>query len=299
MRLSVATSLLPLAFTIVGAQPASASDLRMLETTEEETLDGESCLADVIGRWKAANTTNRFFLESFIANNSIADGSGSNAYAVAKDACKDIMVQHDKKAEAHCLAQKEEGIDWSSGKFWDLSIIAYQTGSEGGGFLQADYKLGSILSMWDRPAGFFDISTAEVDTNMCFRDCYTSIGKGCDSIKMAPWWVDGAPQISAQEYCDVKVGPLDVGYWKLSACAAQALAPSMSTFNSTKEEIVAAFEKVVESHKACNAETCKSSDADTESSKDEDEGKSSGCNRGLAFSVILASATIVASFLSR
>ena len=127
MHLSFATSLIPLAFTIVGAQPASASDLRMLETTEEETLDGESCLSDLISRWKEENTPMRSYLESFMANNSIADGSGSNAYSVAKDACKDIMAQHDKKAEAHCLARKEKGIDWSSGKFWDQSIISYQT----------------------------------------------------------------------------------------------------------------------------------------------------------------------------
>ena len=236
MHLSFATSLIPLAFTIVGAQPASASDLRMLETTEEETLDGESCLADVISRWKEENTPMRSYLESFMANNSITDGSGSNAYAVAKDACKDILAQNNANMGAHCLARKEKGIDWSYGKFWDQSIMFYQTGGEGGAFLKPEYNMASLLSGYDRPGGFFDLSPAEIpDTKPCLRDCYTSIGKGCDPVKAEFWYVEGGPQISAQEYCDLKVGPMDIENMKMIACMVRTLAPNVTTSNATKD----------------------------------------------------------------
>ena len=240
--------LIAAALLIVGGVSGAALDNKDEERIYFPGDEGEKCRVNALEEWLSTGEGDRASLnpsyEDGVTKERLDNVMATELYKRAKDKCSAEIELYNRASGVVCLLESQASYDLNYTDFW----------MGGPYYLDGEFDLAT---MFQYTANFTQIA---IEVGFCMADCYLGGEVGGETCEVNKVWMKNYGKISLEQYCNMEWGRIDMAFFSLKLCAAEAIGAPTSTSDEgmSKGEYVGKMQAQEVTYSICKYRYCDS-----------------------------------------
>ena len=219
MTVAASFSMIIIAILLGGGVSAAAT----LDTSDKDERiyfpgdEGEKCRSNLVKEWLSTGEGDRASLnpnyEDGVTKERLENTMATELYKRARDKCGAEIELYNRASGVVCLLESQASYALNYTDFW----------MGGPYYLDGDFDLAA---MFRYNANFTQIA---LEPTLCMADCYLGGEVGGQTCEVNKVWMKNYGKISLEQYCNMEWGRIDMAFFSLKLCAAEAIGSPTST----------------------------------------------------------------------